>query len=361
MRTTRRYLGRCTSRCTSTTMVFSIFALVTLPVRMVRSPRSATGALCVSVVITPSLLSAHARERVFSPAPDLFSLHGAASALPLVPSKAGTAAGKSSPSAPYPAPAVRPRPLRGSFQFAAASLKPSCARNELRRNRQLVRRQPHGFLGRSFVHACHFKHDAAPVDYRHPLLRCALAFAHARLGGLLGERFVRENPDPQFSAALDEPRNGHARRFNLPVGDPRAFHGLQPVLAARQISAAPGLAIAAAAHLFPVLHLLRHQHRSVLASLISLTAPQLRPNSLLFPLRQPRRRFRVPSESWKPSWARFRPGRPSTSRQSPRKWFALPQCRNRCPRAASAAAASPASTTPCARFPRRSGGPPRVP
>src|SRR5258707_13436367 len=75
MRTTRRYLGCCTSRCTSTTMVFCIFALVTLPVRMVRSPRSATGALCVSVVITPSLLSARARERVFSPAPDLFSLH----------------------------------------------------------------------------------------------------------------------------------------------------------------------------------------------------------------------------------------------------------------------------------------------
>src|SRR6202158_2343202 len=360
MRTTRRYLGCCTSRCTSTTMVFSIFALVTLPVRMVRSPRSATGALCVSVVITPSLLSALARERVFSPAPDLFSLHGAASALPPVPSKAGTADGKSSPSAPSPAPAVRPRPLRGSSQYAAASLKPSCAGDEFRGNRQLVRRQPHGFLGRRFVHSRHLEHDASRLHHRHPLLRRAFAFAHARFGRLLGERLVRENPDPQFSAALDEPRNRHARRFDLPVGDPRAFHGLQTVLAERQISAAPSLAVAAAAHLLSVLHLLRHQHRCVLASLISLTASRLQPNSLLFPFTPPRR-FRVPSESSKPSWAHFRPGRPSTSRQSPRKWCWLPRCRNQCPRAASAAAAALAGTISCARFPRRSAGLARAP
>src|SRR5882672_2293077 len=269
MRTTRRYLGCCTSRCTSTTMVFSIFALVTLPVRMVRSPRSATGALCVSVVITPSLLSALARERVFSPAPDLFSLHGAASALPLVPSKAGTANGKSSLSSPSPAPAIRPRPIRGSSQYAAAWLKPSCARDELRGNRQLVRRQPHGFLGRRFVHSRHLEHDASRLHHRHPLLRRAFALAHARFRRLLGERLVRENPDPQFSAALDEPRNRHARRFNLPVGDPRAFHGLQTVVAEREISATPCFAVAAPAHLLSVFHFLRHQHRSVLASRIS--------------------------------------------------------------------------------------------
>src|SRR6266576_3525750 len=159
MRTTRRSLGCCTSRCTSTTMVFSIFALVTLPVRMVRSPRSATGALCVSVVITPSLLSVLARERVFSPAPDLFSLHG-------------------------------------SSQYAAAWLKPSCAGDEFRGNRQLVRCQPHGFLGCRFVHSRHLKHDASRLHHRHPLLRRAFALAHARFGRLLGKRLVRENPDP---------------------------------------------------------------------------------------------------------------------------------------------------------------------
>src|SRR3989475_2854865 len=276
MRTTRRYLGCCTSRCTSTTMVFSIFALVTLPVRIVRSPRSATGALCVSVVIRPSLLSALAREPVSSPAPDLFSLRGVASALPLVPSKAGTAAGKLSPSDPSPAQAIRPRPLRGFFQYAAAWLKPSRTGDEFGGNRQLVRRQAQGFLSRRFIHSRHLEHDASWFHHRHPLFRRAFALAHARFGRLLGERLVRENPDPQFSAALDEPRNRNARSFDLPVGDPRAFHGLQPVLAERQISAAPGFAVAAAAHLLSVLHLLRHQHRCVLASLILLTASRLR-------------------------------------------------------------------------------------
>src|ERR1700704_1672182 len=203
MRTTRRYLGCCTSRCTSTTMVFSIFALVTLPVRMVRSPRSATGALCVSVVITPSLLSALAREAVSSPAPDLFSLHGAASALRLVPSKAGSATGKSSPSGPSAAPTVRPRPLRGFFQFAAASLKPSRAGNELRGNRQLVRRQSQGFLGRRFVDSRHLEHDASRLHHRHPLLRRAFALAHARFGRLLGERLFREKAAPQIYTALE--------------------------------------------------------------------------------------------------------------------------------------------------------------
>src|SRR6267378_4839096 len=261
MRTTRRYFGCCTSRCTSTTIVFSIFALVTLPVSTVRSPRSAA-ALCVSVVITPS--SVPVRAEVFSPAPDLSSLRAAASALPLARWKAGTAAGKSAPSNPCAAPATLPCPPRGSSQFAAASLKPSCAGNEFRRDRQLVRRQTHGFFCCRFVHARHLEHDAPRLHHRHPLLRCAFAFAHARFRRLLGERLVRENPDPQFPPALDEPRNRHARSFNLPVGDPCAFHGLQAVIAKREISAAPGLAVAPAAHLLSVFHFLRHQHRSVL-------------------------------------------------------------------------------------------------
>src|SRR6267378_2575586 len=264
MRTTRRYFGCCTSRCTSTTIVFSIFALVTLPVSTVRSPRSAVAALCVSVVITPSSIPVLAG--VFSPAPDLFSLRAAASALPPAQWKAGTVDGKSAPSNPCAAPAVLPCPLRGSSQFAAASLKPSCAGNEFRRDGQLVRRQAHGFFCRRFVHARHFKHDASRLHHRDPLFRRAFAFPHARFRGLLGERLVRENPDPQFSATLDEARNRHARRFDLPVRDPRAFHGLQPIIAERKISTAPCLAVAPSAHLLSVLHFLRHQHRSVLAS-----------------------------------------------------------------------------------------------
>src|SRR5260370_35353984 len=235
MRTTRRYLGCCTSRCTSTTIVFCIFALVTLPVRTVLSPRSATGALCVSVVIKPSLLSVRAREPVFSLAQDLFSLHEAASALPLVPLKAGSAAGKSSPSGPSAAPAIRPRPLRESCQYAAASLKPFCAGYEFRGNGQLVRRQSQRFLGRRFVHAGHLKHDTSRLYHRYPLLRRAFALAHTRFRRFLGERLVRENPDPQFSAALDEPPNRYPRSRDLPFGDPRTFHPFSSAISVRQL------------------------------------------------------------------------------------------------------------------------------
>src|SRR5262249_33328836 len=63
MRTTRRYFGCCTNRMISTTMVFSIFALVTLPVSTVRSPRVSAVAACVSVAILclPQFLGAQQR------------------------------------------------------------------------------------------------------------------------------------------------------------------------------------------------------------------------------------------------------------------------------------------------------------
>src|SRR5215470_4928254 len=54
MRTTRRYFGCCTRRVTSTTMVFSIFALVTLPVSSVLL-LSGAAAFCVSGVIVSAL------------------------------------------------------------------------------------------------------------------------------------------------------------------------------------------------------------------------------------------------------------------------------------------------------------------
>src|SRR5208282_5704215 len=274
MRTTRRYLGCCTSRCTSTTIVFSIFALVTLPTSSVFLPRSATGALCVSVVITPYLPSPALLRRsipgcagVSLPAPDPFSLHAAASALPPGPCPAETSAGKSARPDPFRAPAIRSRLLRGTFRFAAPSLDSSRARDEFRWNGQLVRRQPQRLARRRFVDSRHFKHDAPGLHHRHPAFRSAFALAHAGFRGLLGERLVRENTNPQLATALDETRDGHARCFNLAVGDPSTFHSLQAIFPERQCAATPGLASAAAALLLSVFHLLRHQHRCLLALL----------------------------------------------------------------------------------------------
>src|SRR5205823_6285440 len=77
-----------------------------------------------------------------------------------------------------------------------------------------------------------------------------------------GDGFVREQPDPDLAAAFDGARHGDARRFDLPIGDPRALHGLQPILAERNRGAAPCLAGHAPALLLSVLDLLRHHHGS---------------------------------------------------------------------------------------------------
>src|SRR5437899_8467754 len=168
MRMTRRYFGCCINRCTSTTMVFSILALVTLPINSVLLPRVvfAAVATCVSVVITPSLPSpARFRQPVAvrggasSHAQDLSWLREDASALRLALCSTETAGGKSAPRDPSRAPAIPLRRLRGTFQYAAPYSESSCTGDEFRGNRQLVRRESQCLPRRGFVNPRHLKHD----------------------------------------------------------------------------------------------------------------------------------------------------------------------------------------------------------
>jgi len=132
-----------------------------------------------------------------------------------------------------------------------------------------VRRQGHRFLGGGFVDASHFKHDASRFHDGDPLFRSAFAFAHAGFRGLLGERLVREDANPQFSAALDEAGNGHARSFNLATviqAHSSAFKPYSPKARSlpRQLCRCGGHAFAFGISPFG------HQHRYGLASLNSL-------------------------------------------------------------------------------------------
>src|SRR5579871_372239 len=88
----------------------------------------------------------------------------------------------------------------------------------------------------------------------------ALALTHTGFSGLLGDRLVGENPNPQLAAALDETRDRDARRFNLAVGDPKRFHGFQTIDAECQRRTTPRLPGAASALLLAILHFLGHQH-----------------------------------------------------------------------------------------------------
>src|SRR5262249_10848942 len=83
---------------------------------------------------------------------------------------------------------------------------------------------------------------------------------HSGFLRLLRDRLVGEHPHPDLSAALDETRHRHARRFDLPVGKPARLERPQPVIAERHIGAAPGLSCHPAALLLPIFDLLGHQH-----------------------------------------------------------------------------------------------------
>ena len=146
------------------------------------------------------------------------------------------------------------------YSALATVLLRSGPHHKLGPQRQLVRRQAHG-LGRKLRrHAFHLEQNLARPHHRHPVVQRALARAHADFGRLLGDRLVREQPQPDLAAALDETRHGDTAGLDLPVGDVTALHHLQTVLAERQRRAAPRLAPALALLLLAKLHFLWHQH-----------------------------------------------------------------------------------------------------
>src|SRR5687768_6727689 len=140
-------------------------------------------------------------------------------------------------------------------------LEAARARHELGRDADLLRRRAKRFLGHVLRDAFHLVEDAARLHHRHPLLRVALALAHARLCGLLRHRLVREDADPHLAAALEAAREGDAGRLDLAVGHPPRLQRLQPVLAEGQGGPALGLALHVAPLGLAVLDALGHQHR----------------------------------------------------------------------------------------------------
>ena len=134
------------------------------------------------------------------------------------------------------------------------------APHELGLDRQLVAGQAHRLLGEVLRHARELEHHAPRLDDGDPALGVALARAHAGLGGLLRERLVGEDVDPDLAAALDLAGHRNTRSLDLAVGDPAALERLQAVLAEVQVRAALGVATALPAHHLAVLDTLRAQH-----------------------------------------------------------------------------------------------------
>src|SRR3954451_11566964 len=143
--------------------------------------------------------------------------------------------------------------------------------HELGLDRELLAGEADGLAGERLGNAGELEHDPARLDDRDPLLRGALARAHAGLGRLLGHRLVREDVDPDLAAALDLAGHGHTGGFDLAVAHPAALERLEPVLAELHARSALGVAAHAAAVLLAVLDALWLQHP--LAPLRSRSAP----------------------------------------------------------------------------------------
>jgi hypothetical protein len=126
--------------------------------------------------------------------------------------------------------------------------------------RKLVAGKPHRFLRHLNRYAFHLEQDLACLDRSRPVIERSFAGTHTNFGRLLGDRLIGKQANPDLAAALDETRHGHARSLDLTVGDEAGLHCLEPEIAKRQLSAAPGLAPVATLLLLPVLHFLRHQH-----------------------------------------------------------------------------------------------------
>src|SRR5205823_1598392 len=125
---------------------------------------------------------------------------------------------------------------------------------------QLVAGEPQRLARERLGDARELEHHAARLHDRDPALRRALPRAHPRLRGLLRERLVREDVDPDLAAALDLARHRDAGGLDLPVRQPAGVERLQPVLAELHLGLALRGAGPPAAMVLAELRLLREQH-----------------------------------------------------------------------------------------------------
>src|ERR1043165_341406 len=255
------YTGCAKRRDRITVTVRVILSLVTTPVRVLRWAR---GLLVCSVI--SALVGSYARR--FSPS--------TVRILAISRRKARNCIRLSIVSE-----AERKRSLNSSSRVSA-SLVSSCstesswspliirvrftsrllAANHPRLERKLGGRERERLPGEVLGDAVHLEEDPGRLDHRHPALGIALALPHPRLGRLLGDRLVREDPDPDLAAPLHLAGHRHARRLDLPVGDPPRLQAHQPVFPERDGVPARGDAPAPALERLAELDPLGRQHRS---------------------------------------------------------------------------------------------------
>src|SRR6266446_2081357 len=101
--------------------------------------------------------------------------------------------------------------------------------HEHRAKRELGRGKRERLPRHGLIDAVHFVKHLAGLNFGDEVLGVALAVAHAHLGGLLRDGFVRENADENAPAALDVAGHGAAGGLNLARGEPPAGRRFESV------------------------------------------------------------------------------------------------------------------------------------
>src|SRR5690606_16738041 len=135
------------------------------------------------------------------------------------------------------------------------------AAHDARADRELRGRELESLARQRLGDAVELEHDPTRLHPADPVLRAALARAHADLGRLLRHRHVREDADPDAADALYVARDGAPRRLDLTRGDAARLDGLEAVGAEIERGAALREAVNAAFVRLAVLGSPRLQHR----------------------------------------------------------------------------------------------------
>src|SRR5678816_2319951 len=159
--------------------------------------------------------------------------------------------------------AMSSTPISRISSALIGSGSPFFPHHELRAHGHLGRGERHRLLGDLTRHAFELEHDAAGLHHRDPHLGRSLALSHARLGRLLGDRFIREDPDPYFAAALDVARERDTGGFDLASGDPTRLERHESVGAERDLTPSMGETAGAALESLAEFDALRCEHWSV--------------------------------------------------------------------------------------------------
>src|SRR5690606_19180525 len=132
---------------------------------------------------------------------------------------------------------------RSSLMLAMSAHRPG---HELGGDRELGGGQAERLARGRLVDALDLVDHAAGLDLGDPVLHVALALAHAHFDRLLGDRLVREHPDPHLAAALDVAADGTPAGLDLAGGDLPGLGRLEPELAEAHAVAVPRQALVAA-------------------------------------------------------------------------------------------------------------------